>query len=198
MSTQWGDPVQRPLSVSTQDIELVLGPQRNYLSRASAGFSESDGGLGVKSQAGLIQMGTRRGYFSAVDGEERSIHNQLICIPTISKTPRLLQLEVRHRSNSSECLVPALGGRGRICLLSLLFDRLMQDQVRDDSSDCHNTPVVEIPSMVPPPPSDVGGTTSTSRPQESTNRPTGELASHGIAGPSTISCLDCVRNTLQD
>ena len=109
------------MSVSTQDMELVLGLQRNNLSRAPARFSESDGALGVKSQTRLVQMGTRHEYISAVDGEERSIHNRLIHIPTISKTPSLLQLEVRPRSNSSECLVPALGSRERICLLSLAF-----------------------------------------------------------------------------
>ena len=192
---------ERSLPVGTQDVELVHRPPYNHLSGTSTRFAESSSGQGIEVQGGLFRMGSRQSYLRTVDGQERPLYSRPLCLPSLCKASHLLQLEIGSRGDSSECPVPTLGDVNRLCFPTFLLDMqvLGQDHLRECPSDNpHNSPL-EITSVVPSHLANVGGdTTTTTKPQENINRPTGEKSSHGATGSSSVSRLDCVRSSLQD
>ena len=192
---------ERSLPVSTRDVELVHRPSFNHLSGTSTRFTEPSSGQGIEVQGGLIRMGPRQSYLQSIDGQKRSLHSRPLCLPSLCEASHLLQLEIGSRGDSSKCPVPALGDINRLCFPAFLHDRQVpgQDHRGKSSSDNpHNSPL-EITSLVPSHLANVGGDTATTpKPQENINGPDGKQSSHGAAGSSSASRLDCVRSSLQD
>ena len=94
-----------------------------------------------------------------------------------------------------------MGDVNRLCFPTFLLDRQVPGQDhpgKSPSDNPHNSPL-EITSLVPSHLTNVGGDTATTpKPQKNLNGHNGKQSSHGAAGSSSASRLDCVRSSLQD
>ena len=109
-------------------------------------------------------MCSRQSYLRSLDGQERPLHSEPLCLLSLCEASRLLKLEIGSWGDSSKCSVPTLGGINRLCLPTFLHDRQVpgQDHLGKSPLDPRNTPL-EITSLVPSHLVNVGGDTAECR-----------------------------------
>ena len=158
----------------------------------------------IEVQGRLIQMCSRQSYLRLLNGQERPLHSQPLCLLSLCEASRLLKLEIGSRATAVNALCqpwgPSIGyAFPPFCMIGRCLAKITSEKVP--------WILVTPPSLVLSHLVNVGGNTATTpKPQENINEPTGEQSSHGAAGSSLasypgerrpgIDCL-CIHNHFQ-
>ena len=191
---------QEPVSTSITGLGLVSLQEPYDFSRAPSRLTEPTGRQGIENRFRLFRMGTGHPDLPQTDGDEGPMYGGSLCIPSVSQTSNILQLENGSRSESSGCSNTVVEQHQRLCLPSILSNRQVssQNQIREGTLGIIDHTLMEITNLVSSTPRNVSGTSNcTPERQLLTNGSTRESSSNDSTRSSTVSRLDCIRNSLQ-
>ena len=99
-----------------KDVELVLRSRTDSLGRTSTRMPECYSRLRVQEQEGPLRVGVKSNSIPEDYGSQGRMPGRSICLPTVSQTSNILQLEARPRCISSRCPCSRLEQYKRLCL----------------------------------------------------------------------------------
>ena len=153
---------QGPVSTSTTGLGLVSLQEPYDFSRAPTRFNEQTGRQGIENRLGFFRMGTSHTHLPQTDRDEGLMFCGSLCIPFLSQTSNVLQLEIRSRSESSGCTNTVMEQHQRLCLPSFLPNRQMSDQnqIRESTLGTVDHTLMEITNLVSSTSRDISGTSN--------------------------------------
>ena len=93
--------LSRAVPDSDKYVELVLGSRSDNLGRTSTRNPECHGRLRVQEQEGPVRVGVKPSCLLEDCGSQGRMPGRSICLPPVSQTSNILQLEARPRCVSS-------------------------------------------------------------------------------------------------
>ena len=192
--------LSRAVPDGDKDVELVLGSRTDSLGRTSTRMPECYSRLRVQEQEGPLRVGIKSNSIPEDYGSQGRMPGRSICLPPVSQTSNILQLEARPRCISSRCPCSRLEQYKRLCLPPLLSDwqMSMQNKEGESAPDYSDNSTLALTTMVPssdgddhrysPPPTSNHGTPTGS---------TGESPPINGSGTSPVGRLECIRSTFQ-